>query len=57
MIEPLHPLDAIESTQLPGEFHKDPADRILVALARRYDILLVTCDRKIIDYPHLKTIA
>ena len=38
VIEPLNPLDAIGSTQLPGEFHKDPADRILVAMARRYDI-------------------
>ena len=26
----LSPLDAIASTQLPGNFHKDPADRIIV---------------------------
>ena len=25
---------AIESTQLPGEFHRDPADQIIVATAR-----------------------
>jgi PIN domain nuclease of toxin-antitoxin system len=25
VIEPLNPLDAIASTQLPGAFHKDPA--------------------------------
>jgi PIN domain nuclease of toxin-antitoxin system len=31
-IEPLDPLDAIASTQLPGDFHKDPADRIIVAM-------------------------
>jgi PIN domain nuclease of toxin-antitoxin system len=40
-IEPLSPLDAIASTQLLGNFHKDPADRILVAIAQRYDILLL----------------
>ncbi|MBE9011381.1 type II toxin-antitoxin system VapC family toxin [Pseudanabaenaceae cyanobacterium LEGE 13415] len=55
-IEPLNPLDTIESTQLPNEFHKDPADRILVAIARRYDIELVTCDHKILKYPYVKTI-
>jgi PIN domain nuclease of toxin-antitoxin system len=56
VIEPLNPLDAIASTQLPGDFHKDPADRILVAIARRYGIPLVTCDEKILDYPHVQTI-
>lgn len=56
MIEPLTPLDAILSTQLPGSFHKDPADRIIVSLARRYGIPLVTCDRNILDYPHVETV-
>ncbi|NJL57983.1 MAG: type II toxin-antitoxin system VapC family toxin [Leptolyngbyaceae cyanobacterium RM2_2_4] len=57
MVEPLNPLDAIASTQLPGEFHKDPADRILIAIARRYDIALVTLDAKILNYPPVKTLA
>ena len=57
VIEPLNPLDAIGSTQLPGEFHKDPADRILVAIARRYRIPFVTCDEKILSYPHVETIC
>ena len=56
IIEPLSPIDAIASTQLPDDFHKDPADRILVAIARRYEIPLVTCDAKILNYPHIKTI-
>lgn len=56
VIEPLFPVDAIASTQLPGNFHKDPADRILVAIARRYSIALVTCDAKIINYSHVQTI-
>jgi PIN domain nuclease of toxin-antitoxin system len=51
-IEPLDPLDAIASTQLPGEFHKDPADRIIIAIARRRDIELITADHKILSYPH-----
>jgi len=56
VIEPLSPLDAIASTSLPATFHKDPADRILVAISRRYDIPLVTCDTKILKYPHVQTI-
>lgn len=57
MIEPLLPLDTIASTQLPGEFHKDPADRILIAIARRYDIALATFDTQILNYPHVKTLS
>lgn len=56
VIEPLSPLDAIASTSLPETFHKDPADRILVAIARRYGIVLVTCDAKILNYPHVQTL-
>ncbi|MCC5613054.1 type II toxin-antitoxin system VapC family toxin [Nostoc sp. CHAB 5834] len=56
VIESLNPLDAIASTQLPDNFHKDPADRIIVAIARRYGIPLVTCDAKILNYPHVQTI-
>ena len=56
VIEPLLPSDAIASTQLPGEFHKDPADRIIIALARRLTVPLVTCDRKILEYPNVETV-
>ena len=55
VIESLSPLDAIASTQLPGDFHKDPADRIIISLARRLAVPLVTCDRKILDYAHVTT--
>lgn len=54
------PLDnkvAIESTRLPGEFHKDPADRMLVALSRTLSVPLVTADLKILSYKHVKTIG
>ena len=56
IIEPLSPLDAIASTQLPVDFHNDPADRIIVSLARRLAVPLLTCDRKIIDYKHVITV-
>lgn len=56
VIESLNPEDAISSTQLPGDFHKDPADRIIVAMARRYDVPLITCDNNILKYPYVKTI-
>lgn len=53
------PLDnelAIQSVTLPGEFHKDPADRMITALARRHSIPLVTADTMIRGYRHVKTI-
>lgn len=53
----LTPDIAVESTQLPGVFHRDPADQIIVATARIYDCSLVTSDGKILKYPHVKTIA
>ena len=46
----------IKSTQLPGEFHKDPADRMIVATARKLAAPLVTADKRIIAYAHVKTI-
>ena len=47
---------AVESTQLPGSFHRDPADQIIVATARIYNCPLVTSDEKIIKYPYVETI-
>jgi PIN domain nuclease of toxin-antitoxin system len=53
----LTPEIVIESTQLPGEFHRDPADQIIVATARVIDCRLVTSDEKITEYPHVETIS
>lgn len=47
---------AVKSTQLPGEFHKDPADRMIVATARKLGAQLVTADEKILAYPHVKAV-
>ena len=51
---------SIESTSLPGSFHEDPADQIIVATARLHDAWLVTADQKIIRYAeegHLRLLA
>ena len=53
---PLTPEIAVESTRLPGKFHRDPADQIIVATARVYGCPLVTSDEKIVKYPHVVTI-
>lgn len=44
----------VESTQLPGAFHRDPADQIIVATARVHNIPLLTADDKILNYPHIQ---
>jgi PIN domain nuclease of toxin-antitoxin system len=43
----------IEATWLPGDFHKDPADRIIVALARRLNAPLMTADTRRRAYKHV----
>jgi PIN domain nuclease of toxin-antitoxin system len=50
----LTPEIAVESTQLPPPFHKDPADQIIVATARIHGVPLVTCDAKIRAYAHVR---
>lgn len=50
----LSPRVSVESTQLPGTFHRDPADQITVATARVFDAPLVTVDARILAYPHVR---
>ncbi len=52
----LTPQIAIESTQLPGTFHRDPADQIIVATARVHALSILTVDRLILNYPHVRTL-
>lgn len=55
----LSPEIAVESSRLPGEVHGDPADRILMATARRLGAALVTRDARILEYArggHLATV-
>lgn len=50
----LAPRIAVESTQLPGTFHRDPADQIIVASARIYACPVMTLDQRILNYPHVQ---
>ncbi len=52
----LTPTIAILSTRLPGKFHRDPADQLIVATAMAYDCPLVTSDEKILEYIHVDAI-
>jgi len=54
----LDPLVAVDSTRLPGDVHGDPADRLIIATARRHAAVLITDDRLILEYGaagHVKT--
>ena len=52
----ISPRICVESTQLPGTFHRDPADQIIVATARVLDAPLVTMDGKMLAYRDVKLI-
>lgn len=45
-----------EAYSLPDEFHPDPADRIITATARLKNYTLLTADKKILAYPHVKAL-
>ena len=47
---------AVKSVELPGVFHKDPADRMIVATARRFAVPLLTVDEKILAYEHVHAV-
>lgn len=47
---PITPFIAIQSSRLPENPHGDPADRILIATASEKNAILITHDKKIIDY-------
>ena len=50
-------LEAIEEAYaLPEPFHRDPADRIIVASARLRGAPIITADARILGYPHVKTV-
>ena len=48
---------ALESTRLPGTFHRDPTDQIIVATSRVLSLPLVTIDRRILAYEHVQLAA
>ncbi len=53
----LDPAIAIESSFLPGNFHGDPADRIICATSRLSNLTLFTRDKKILQYSDQKYLS
>jgi PIN domain nuclease of toxin-antitoxin system len=54
---PITPAIAIDASYLPGDFHADPMDRLIVATARHLGVPIVTRDRKIIAYAEAGHVA
>jgi len=54
-IYPLTPEVAGEANSLPGKFHNDPADQMIVATARVFDLTIITCDKNILGYPYVRS--
>ncbi len=55
-VEPIDLSIMEEAYSLPGGFHADPADRIIVATARSKSYTLLTADKKLLQYPHVNAI-
>jgi PIN domain nuclease of toxin-antitoxin system len=53
----ISPAIAAELASLPPEFHRDPADRIIVSTARVLGATLLTRDRRIIDSQLVPTLG
>jgi PIN domain nuclease of toxin-antitoxin system len=47
---------AMEAYALPGVFHKDPADRLLVAAARCLALTVLTADDRILGYREVRSL-
>ena len=56
-VQPISPAIAIESCHLPGKFHDDPADRLIVATARVEALTLMTRDKQILAYGQHKYVS
>lgn len=53
----ISPAIVAELAALPDSFHRDPADRILVATARVLGATLLTKDRRIVDAALVETLS
>ena len=47
---------AVQAYTLPGAFHSDPADRIIVATARQKQFKLMTADERILAYGQVNVV-
>lgn len=53
---PLDPDIAILSTRLPGDFHGDPADRMIVATCMQHQSPLLSKDNRIQKWGHIPVV-
>jgi len=47
---------AVEAYQLPKPFHRDPADRQIVACARLQELTVATADERILNWNHVSSV-
>jgi PIN domain nuclease of toxin-antitoxin system len=52
----LSPILSYRSTVLPKPFHSDPADQIIVATAREENATVLTKDKNILTYDHVRSL-
>ncbi len=52
----LEPEVAVLSTRLPGNFHGDPADRMIVATCMKHNVPLISKDKMIRSWGQIKVI-
>lgn len=53
---PIYPILAYRSTILPRPFHEDPCDQIIVATAREENATILSKDKRILGYSHVKSL-
>lgn len=53
---PLNPKSAVLSSRLPGTFHGDPADRLIVATCLNLGLSLITKDKRIARWGQIQVI-
>ena len=56
-VSPMTPEIALGAYELPGPFHPDPADRILVATAILEHLTLLTADERILACPRVRCLS
>lgn len=54
--QPVDNAIAYQAVNLPGTFHADPADRMIVATALGLEATLISGDRKIQEYSYVKVV-
>lgn len=48
--------DLLSTAELPDWRHRDPFDRLMVVVARRLNVPIITSDDQIRHYPHVQSI-